>query len=229
MRRTSFSVRLRWAIRAAIERILSPCSPGHPLQLRQPGHRPVFVQDLAEHAGRIEPGEDRQIDRRLGVSRPAQHAPLRRHQREDMPGAGEIVRPRARIDQDLDRHRPVVGGDAGRRSMDRIDAHRERRAELRRVPSAPSEEVRAPPAGPPAWERRRARGRGARGSSRACGVIFSAAMIRSPSFSRSSSSTTITMRPARISSNRLLDGCEGRITLLAHCSSARLLALRRIG
>src|SRR5713101_4240519 len=32
----------------------------------------------------------------------------------------------------------------------------------------------------------------------ASGVIFSAAIVRSPSFSRSSSSTTITIRPARI-------------------------------
>ncbi len=34
----------------------------------------------------------------------------------------------------------------------------------------------------------------------ASGVAFSAAMSRSPSFSRSSSSTTMSMRPARISS-----------------------------
>src|SRR5579862_1436109 len=33
------------------------------------------------------------------------------------------------------------------------------------------------------------------------GVTFSAAMVRSPSFSRSSSSQTTTMRPARISSS----------------------------
>src|SRR5215470_942769 len=34
----------------------------------------------------------------------------------------------------------------------------------------------------------------------ASGVTFSAAIVRSPSFSRSSSSTTTTMRPARMSS-----------------------------
>ena len=34
----------------------------------------------------------------------------------------------------------------------------------------------------------------------ASGVIFSAAIVKSPSFSRSSSSTTTTMRPARIAS-----------------------------
>src|SRR5438105_2346695 len=34
----------------------------------------------------------------------------------------------------------------------------------------------------------------------ASGVTFSAAIVRSPSFSRSASSTTMTMRPARISS-----------------------------
>jgi hypothetical protein len=35
----------------------------------------------------------------------------------------------------------------------------------------------------------------------ASGVTFSAAMMKSPSFSRSASSTTITMRPSRISSS----------------------------
>jgi hypothetical protein len=34
----------------------------------------------------------------------------------------------------------------------------------------------------------------------AAGVIFSAAMVRSPSFSRSSSSTTMIMRPSRTAS-----------------------------
>jgi len=38
----------------------------------------------------------------------------------------------------------------------------------------------------------------------ACGVIFSAAMVRSPSFTRSSSSTTITVCPAH-GRNGILD------------------------
>ena len=40
------------------------------------------------------------------------------------------------------------------------------------------------------------------------GVACSAAKIRSPSFSRSSSSTTITGRPAAMSSTACLDGAE---------------------
>src|SRR5688572_5025339 len=45
------------------------------------------------------------------------------------------------------------------------------------------------------------------------GVTFSAAMVRSPSFSRSSSSTTTRMRPARISSMASSTGTKGMI----HC------------
>ncbi len=43
----------------------------------------------------------------------------------------------------------------------------------------------------------------------ASGVIFSAAMVRSPSFSRSSSSTTTIMRPARISSSAVSTSQKG--------------------
>ena len=48
----------------------------------------------------------------------------------------------------------------------------------------------------------------------ASGVTFSAARVRSPSFSRSSSSTTTIMRPARISSiasGTSVNGCWGLI------------------
>src|SRR5688500_1390050 len=47
----------------------------------------------------------------------------------------------------------------------------------------------------------------------ASGVIFSAAIVRSPSFSRSSSSTTITMRPARTASIACSMGAKGPLGL----------------
>ena len=40
-------------------------------QLRQPRHRSVVMQDFAEHAGRLQPGHPRKIDRRFGVTGPS--------------------------------------------------------------------------------------------------------------------------------------------------------------
>ena len=45
------------------------------------------------------------------------------------------------------------------------------------------------------------------------GVTFSAATVRSPSFSRSSSSTTITMRPSRMASTACSTGEKGLLDL----------------
>ena len=49
----------------------------------------------------------------------------------------------------------------------------------------------------------------------ASGVIFSAAIVRSPSFSRFSSSQTMTMRPARMAATASSIGANGALTLLA--------------
>ena len=56
----------------------------------------------------------------------------------------------------------------------------------------------------------------------ASGVIFSAAMVRSPSFSRSSSSMTTIMRPARISSSAVSTSQNGDgLNITAHSNSSR--------
>ena len=43
-------------------------------QLRHARHRAVFVHDFADDAGRIQPGDPRQIDRRFGLAGAHQHA-----------------------------------------------------------------------------------------------------------------------------------------------------------
>ena len=65
---------------------------GEGLELREPRHRAVVVDDLGEHAGLGEPGHAGEIDRRLGVPGPLEHAALAVAQREDVAGAGEVVR-----------------------------------------------------------------------------------------------------------------------------------------
>ena len=47
--------------------------------------RAVFVEDLADHAGRRQAGEAREVDRRFGVADALQHAAVARAQREDVP------------------------------------------------------------------------------------------------------------------------------------------------
>ena len=90
-------------------------------QLRQPRHRAVVVQNFAKHAGRLQAGEPRKIDRRLGVTGATQHAALLGAQREDVPGLDEIFRLRVRIGDRRDRLRAIVRADAGRDAIRRVD------------------------------------------------------------------------------------------------------------
>ena len=53
-------------------------------QVRQPRHGAVVVHDLADHAGRIQPGEPRDIDRRLGMAGAHQHAAVAGGKRKDV-------------------------------------------------------------------------------------------------------------------------------------------------
>ena len=68
-----------------------------PVELRegdevgQPRHRAVFVHDLADHAGRVEPGQARDVDRGLGMAGAHQHAALAGDQREDVARRLDIV------------------------------------------------------------------------------------------------------------------------------------------
>jgi len=74
--------------------------PGHvfPLMaqqggvLKRAGHTEATV-DLAQHPGRVQAGELRQVDGRLGVAGPLEDASLLRHEREDMAGHPDVRRP----------------------------------------------------------------------------------------------------------------------------------------
>ena len=102
-------------------------------QIRQARHGAVVVHDLADHAGRVEPGEPRDVDRRLGVAGAHQHAAVARHQREDVAGRGQIGAGRAGVDRHLDGARPVGRRDAGGDALARLDAHGERGRQARFV------------------------------------------------------------------------------------------------
>ena len=77
-------------------------------QVGHPGHRPVVVHDLADHPGRDQAGEARQVDGRLGLTGALQHAAVLGLQREHVSGLDEVVGLRVRVDGDLDRVRAVV-------------------------------------------------------------------------------------------------------------------------
>ena len=96
-------------------------------------HRPVVVHDLADDAGRVEAGEAREVDRRLGLADALEHAAGLRAQREHVAGLHEVVRRRVGVDRDLDRVAAVGGRDAGRDALARLDRDGERGAERRLV------------------------------------------------------------------------------------------------
>jgi len=108
-------------------------APGQPRELGSPRHPAVGREDLAEHARGLHPGEPRQVERGLGVPRPAQDAASRRAERENVPGPRQLLGTRARRRQRADRRGPVVRRGTGRRALEEVDGHREGRGEARRV------------------------------------------------------------------------------------------------
>ena len=89
-------------------------------QFREPRHRPIVVQDFTEDARRLESGQARQIDRRLGMPSAAEDAPVLGAKRKDMSGLNQILRRRFRVRDGLDRRRPIVRADSGRHPARRI-------------------------------------------------------------------------------------------------------------
>ena len=85
-------------------------------------HRAVVVHDLADHAGRVQAGQPREVDGGLGLARALQHAAGLGLQREDVAGLDEVARRRLGVDRDLDRARAVGGADAGRDAVAGLDA-----------------------------------------------------------------------------------------------------------
>ena len=84
---------------------------GH--QVGHAGHRAVVVGDLADHAGRDQPREAGEVDRRLGVAGALQHAAGLGAQREDVARLDQVLGPRVGVDRDHDRARAVGRRDAG--------------------------------------------------------------------------------------------------------------------
>jgi hypothetical protein len=94
---------------------------GEGLQLRAACHRAVGIQDLADHAGRRQPRQARQVHGSLGLTGPLQNTAGSRPQRKDVAGPAQILRPRPRIDRRPDRRGAI------RRADPRRDAVVERR------------------------------------------------------------------------------------------------------
>ncbi len=102
-----------------------------PDQVRDAGHRPVVVHDLADDTRGVQARESRQVDRRLGLARPLEDAAGARPQREDVAALDQVVGCGRRVDRDRDRVRAVGRGDAGRDPVARVDRGRVGGAEPR--------------------------------------------------------------------------------------------------
>jgi hypothetical protein len=96
-----------------------------PCRSQYPRHRPVVVHDFADDTGRIETGQTRKVDCRLGLPRATQDPASARTQWEDVTRLDEIAEALARVDRHLNRARPVGGRDAGADSLSSLDRDRE--------------------------------------------------------------------------------------------------------
>ncbi len=108
-------------------------APGELHQIGHARHAAIGLGDLADHAGRIQPRRPRQIDRRLGLPGPHQHATVAGPERQHVAGAGQIGRPGLRVDRGLDGRGAIGGRDAGGHAAARLDADAERGVERRGV------------------------------------------------------------------------------------------------
>ena len=102
-------------------------------QVRHPGHGPVVVHDLADHARRVEAGEPGEVDRGLGLAGALEHPAVLGPQREHVAGLHQGLGRRAGVDRDLDRVRAVGGRDPGGDPLAGLDRDRERGLQRRLV------------------------------------------------------------------------------------------------
>ena len=187
----------RYSTSCATEINAMRCSSREQLEVREARGRTVVVQHLADHGDRCATGEAGEVDRRFGVTAPFQHAALAGPQREHVTRAHEVLGTRRGVEDLADRERAVVRADAAAR-VAVVDRHRERGVAAGDV--GRNHRARSPA--------RRAgcvlHGMQTRPRAQrimkliASGVTHSAASVRSPSFSRSSSSTTSTISPRRM-------------------------------
>ena len=112
---------------------LQPVPRAVALEVGDARHRPVVVHDLADHAGRVEPGEAREVDRRLGLPGALEHAAGLGLEREHVAGLDEVARRGSgSIATWIVRARSAAR-DAGRDAVARLDRDRERGLERRLV------------------------------------------------------------------------------------------------
>ena len=90
-------------------------------ELRQARHGAVLVEDLADHAARVQAGERGQVDRGFGVASALEHAAGAGHEREDVARLDELFRLGVGVREDRDGLRAVVGADARRDAFGGVD------------------------------------------------------------------------------------------------------------
>ena len=196
-------------MRLATLPILRPCSRAEARELGHARHRAVVVHDLADHARGLQPGEPGEIDRALGLPGADEHAALARAEREDVARAREVLRASSVGSMATwivcARSAAEIPVEIPRR---RVDRDRERRPEARSCSARTAGGARARRTSAPSSARQMSPRPKRAMKLIASGVTFSAAMQRSPSFSRFSSSTRTTIRPARISSRSSSTGAK---------------------
>jgi hypothetical protein len=100
---------------------------------RSPRHRPVVVHHLADDGGGLETREAGEVHRPLGLPGAHEHAAAPRAQREDVPGARQVLGARVVAHGGEHGVRAVLGADAGGDALRRLDADGEGGAERRAV------------------------------------------------------------------------------------------------
>ena len=128
-RSTSFSLRWRQAISSATETSAKLVLLGEGDDLGAALDRAVVVDQLGEHADRLEAGQPAEIDRRLGVAGAHEHAAVAGDQRKDVAGADEIGGADIGVGERADGVAALLGGDAGGQAVAEIDRDGEGGAE----------------------------------------------------------------------------------------------------
>ncbi|CPK43124.1 Uncharacterised protein [Bordetella pertussis] len=105
---------------------------GVALERRAAHHRAVGIHQFAQHAGRAQARQGRQVHRAFGVAAPRQHTAWLRAQREYVSGADHVAAARARRDGGTDGGDAIDRRHAGGHAFACLDGHRKGR----RVPAA---------------------------------------------------------------------------------------------
>ena len=107
---------------------LQPVQLGEGDQVGHPRHRPVVLDDLADHPGRDQAGHAADVDGRLGVAGADQDSAVARDQREDVARRDDVVGGARRIGRHLDRMGAIGGRNAGSDAFLGLDRNGEGRA-----------------------------------------------------------------------------------------------------